>query len=194
MHSMASSFDRDSGKVDRWDWLVAEIARNQPGMRAFLRTLLPCAGDADDVVQEANLVLWQKRQEYDRSRPFGPWARRIAYLQALAFLKTRSRRRESSFSEGMVEVLAVAAEGRASALDVRLEALRECLGKLSAMDRQVVVDRYQAGTSVAAMAEASRRSPNAMSMHLHRLRKKLAECVAGMLRGNDDLSTEPVSI
>jgi RNA polymerase sigma-70 factor (ECF subfamily) len=191
---MASSIDHGNGEGDRWDWLVAEIARNQPGMRAFLRTLLPCAGDADDVLQEANLVLWQKRQEYDRSRPFGPWARRIAYLQSLAFMKTRSRRREGTFSEGMVEALAVAAEARAATLDVRLEALRECLGKLSAADRQVVADRYEAGRSVTAMAQAGRRSPDAMSMHLHRLRKKLAECVAGILRDQNGLSAEPTGI
>jgi len=65
-----SSQDPDS---PRWDRFVAEIAGAQAGLRAFLRSLLPCPGDADDVLQETNLVLWRKREEFDEDDFFSLW-------------------------------------------------------------------------------------------------------------------------
>jgi len=169
-----SSQDPDA---PRWDRFVAEIAGAQAGLRSFLRSLLPCPGDADDVLQETNLVLWRKRGEFDEDRPFGPWARRIAYFQTLAHLKTRARSRESRFSEGLLEQLAAEAEPRAEDAEARLEALRACLSQLPEEDRRLVQARYAAGASVKEMALAGERSADALSMHLFRLRKRLAACV-----------------
>jgi RNA polymerase sigma-70 factor (ECF subfamily) len=160
-----------------WDLFVAEIARSQPGLRVFLRSLLPVASDADDVLQETNLILWRKRDEFDPDRPFGPWARRIAYFQTLAFLKTRSRARESRFSDGMMESIAAEVDTRCEEADARLAALRLCLEKLPDEDRRLLESRYAGGVAVREMALAAERSPDALSMHLHRLRKRLATCI-----------------
>lgn len=169
----------------RWAAFVAEIAGAQPGLRAFLRTLLPCSGDADDVLQETNLVLWRKREEYDANRDFGPWARRIAYFQTLAHLKKRSRSREARFSDEMVEQLAVECEKRSDALEDRLQALRSCLEKLPGEERELVEARYGSGASVKIMAGEIGRSADAVSMHLYRLRQKLADCISQALRVGD---------
>lgn len=175
---MASpSHSRPSEPAPRWERYVAEIARAQAGLRTFLRTLLACSADVDDVLQETNLVLWRKRGEYDESRPFGPWARRVAYFQTLAHLKNRSRSRESGFSEDMLEQLAEDSAERSDTADRRLAALRECLAKLPADDRRIVLARYEGNASVQKMARAAGRSADALSMHLYRLRKKLADCI-----------------
>jgi len=34
------------------------------------------AADADDVLQETNLVLWRKTADFDPAREFMPWAMR----------------------------------------------------------------------------------------------------------------------
>lgn len=175
-----------------WDRLVTEIARAQPGLRAFLRTLLPCPGDADDVLQNTNLVLWQKRAEYDAQRPFGPWARRMAYFQTLAFLKSRSRARESSFSEELLEHLAADSDHAMDTLERRLKALGQCLARLPEPERALVSARYEAGASVRDMAAASDRSADALSMHLFRLRKRLAECIEGVLSEQERQAEEGI--
>jgi RNA polymerase sigma-70 factor (ECF subfamily) len=172
----------DSDAPAQWAGVVADIARAQPGLRAFLRALLPCPGDADDVLQETNLVLWQKRAEFDPARPFGPWARRVAYFQTLAHLKNRARARESRFSDDMIEQLAAESESRADAAETRLRALRECLSKLPEPDRALVNARYAAGASVKEMAQAGGRTADALSMHLYRLRKNLAACIESLLK------------
>lgn len=172
-----SSAQQSSDSPDRWDGYVAAIAQVQSSLRAFLRTLLPCPGDADDVLQETNLILWQKRDEYDPTRGMGPWSRRIAYFQVLAFLKARSRSRESPFSDELLEQLAAESEQRVEHIDRRLLALRSCLSKLPSDDQKLVQARYAAGSSVKAMAAEQGRSADALSMHLYRLRQKLAICI-----------------
>jgi len=180
---MARFFPLSPSDADaRWAGYVAKIAQAQPGLKAFLRTLLPCAGDADDVLQETNLVLWRKREEYDTSREFGPWARRIAYFQTLAHLKTQSRSPETQFSDEMLEQLAVEGEKRSDALEDRLQAMRSCLEKLPEEDRELVRSRYAFGASVKVMADNIGRSADAVSMHLYRLRQKLAACIGTTLQ------------
>ena len=126
-----------------------------------------------------------EREEYDSSREFGPWARRIAYFQTLAHLKRRTRSRESQFSDEMLEQLAVETERRSDALEDRLQALRSCLEKLPEKDRDLVKARYATGASVKAMAGDIGRSADAVSMHLYRLRQKLAGCIAQSLKLGD---------
>lgn len=182
---MARFFPPHPSDADaRWAGYVAKIAQAQPGLKAFLRTLLPCAGDADDVLQETNLVLWKKREEYDSAREFGPWARRIAYFQTLAHLKARSRSPETQFSDEMLEQLAAEGEKRSDALENRLQALRTCLSKLPEEDRELVRARYAFGASVKVMASGIGRSADAVSMHLYRLRQKLATCIGKTLERN----------
>jgi DNA-directed RNA polymerase specialized sigma24 family protein len=52
--------------------------------------------DARDVLLETNLVLWQKIGEFEPGSNFGAWARKIAYFQALAFLRDRKRKANSA--------------------------------------------------------------------------------------------------
>jgi DNA-directed RNA polymerase specialized sigma24 family protein len=50
--------------------LVNEIARSQPIMRAYLAKLLSNSSSTDDVLQEANKVIWMKRSHWDPETPF----------------------------------------------------------------------------------------------------------------------------
>jgi hypothetical protein len=68
-----------------WGYLVAgstefmtQITRAQRQLHAFILSMVWNATDADDVLQQTNLVLWEKSAEFDASRPFLPWAMRFA--------------------------------------------------------------------------------------------------------------------
>ena len=74
-----------------------EFVQLLTGIQSRLYSLSICTLIADgagalDVLQEANVVLWEKAHEYDPTRPFAPWAYRIAYLQVLAYRKRCVRR------------------------------------------------------------------------------------------------------
>ncbi len=61
----------------------------------MLTTYLRAAGcdDAllDDVWQEAMIVAWRRLDEFDRTKPFGPWLRGIAARTLMASRRSASR-------------------------------------------------------------------------------------------------------
>ena len=62
--------------------------------RALLRYILqsvPMLSDARDVLQETLVTLWAKRQEFDGSRDFLPWAFGIARFKVPEFWRKQPR-------------------------------------------------------------------------------------------------------
>ncbi|MBA2114167.1 sigma-70 family RNA polymerase sigma factor [Bremerella alba] len=169
--------DLPSANCEIDERFVSLIARHQLSLTAFLRTIVRAPADVDDVLQEANLVLWRKRHEYDPNRPFASWACRIAHFQALSFLKTRGRKPHISLSEELIEDLAKRASMQLEQIDERAEELRRCVAKLPSNQRSILQSRYQHNVSVNELAKRLGRQPQAMAMTLYRLRKSLKECV-----------------
>jgi RNA polymerase sigma-70 factor, ECF subfamily len=52
----------------------AEQARDFP----LCVALVPNVADAEDIVQQAAIALWEKFDAYDPAQPFTPWACRFA--------------------------------------------------------------------------------------------------------------------
>src|SRR6202040_3274100 len=60
---------------------------NERRLYAYILTLLANHADADDVLQEASLVMWDKFDEQHPPDHFLAWACRIAYFKVLDFCK-----------------------------------------------------------------------------------------------------------
>ncbi|MEK9783748.1 MAG: sigma-70 family RNA polymerase sigma factor, partial [Opitutales bacterium] len=82
-----------------------KLVRIQRALYSYILCLLPNRTDAEDVLQETNLVLCKKFPEYDETGNFQAWAFRIAKFQVMAHL-TRHRRSKICFSNELVESLA----------------------------------------------------------------------------------------
>lgn len=152
------------------------ITKAQRSLYAFIVSMLRRTAEAEDVLQETNLVLWQKAHEFAPGTDFMAWALRIAQLQTLAHLK-KVRRSRLAFDDGLVEQLAEEAIARRDMVEERRTALARCLEKLPPPQREVVAARYQPGGSVQAMAAARQTTPKALSELLRRVRKSLLECI-----------------
>lgn len=155
---------------------VSQVTRCQRNLHAFIVMLVRNPVDADDVLQETNLVLWRKANEYDPARPFLPWAMRIAQFQAMAWLKKQKRSR-LVFDENLVEILAAEASKKAEEYDPRRRALADCLRKLSPSHRHLVARRYEPGGCVNDLASEQGTSPKALSEMLRRIRRNLLQCI-----------------
>ncbi|QDV66703.1 RNA polymerase sigma factor [Rosistilla carotiformis] len=156
---------------------VASIARSQVPLRAFLRTLLRCDADLDDVLQETNMVLWRKRVEYDPSRTFMSWACKIAHLQTLAYWKKHGRQRHQSLSEPMIAEIAAISAQQAEHANEKLTLLRSCLQQLNETRRRLLQSRYQKQVPVKLLAESQGRTAESLAMELFRIRVQLRGCV-----------------
>jgi RNA polymerase sigma-70 factor (ECF subfamily) len=149
---------------------------------AYILTLLPHRADADDVLQEASVVLWDK---FDPLRPpddFAAWACRIAYFKVLDFYK-KSRRSRIRFSQTLLERIAETAVEHAGALqlDERREALAGCLEKLGPRDRDLLARRFADGATTQSTAVQVGRSVEAVYKALARIRQALFDCVTRTL-------------
>ena len=155
---------------------LSHVSRAQRSLYAFILTLVRQSADAEDVLQETNVVLWRKAGEYDPTREFMPWALRIAQLQAMAHLK-RQKRVPLTFDEPLLTVLAQEAIAEGADLDPRRQALAGCLQKLPERQRQWIARRYEPGGSVGDLAQQTGRTPKAMSEMLRRIRRALLLCI-----------------
>lgn len=152
--------------------------QNQRRLYAYIFTLLPNRADADDVLQEASLVMWDK---FDPQRPpndFVAWGCRIAYFKVLDLYK-RSQRSRVQFSQAMLERVAETAAEQVAALqlDDRREALTACVQKLSPRDRELLVRRFAEGATTQSASEQTGRSVEAVYKAVAKLRQVLFDCV-----------------
>jgi RNA polymerase sigma-70 factor (ECF subfamily) len=160
--------------------------QNERRLYAYVLALLPNRADADDVLQEASLVMWDK---FDAERPpadFAAWGCRIAYFKVLDFAKKRQRSRVR-FSQAMLDRIAETASEQAATLqlDERREALAHCLEKLSPRDRDLLARRFTEGASVQSIAAGAGRSADSVYKALAKVRLALFECVTRRLAAED---------
>lgn len=159
---------------------IALITRHQAALHAYILGILPDRTRADDALQETNLVLWRKTADFDHSKPFMPWACRIAWFQVKASRRDAARDRHI-FNPELVDLLATEDDSDLETTNALDHALRDCLDQLPAEIRDLILHRYQPDFSVNQMAAMRYLSPGALSAQLLRIRLMLENCVEGKL-------------
>jgi RNA polymerase sigma-70 factor (ECF subfamily) len=157
-------------------FLVQEIARHQPRLRAFVRCLLVRASDVDDVLQEVNAVLWEKADGFQPGTDFWAWASQIDRFKVLNQVRKYGRER-LLFDADILDRMADVAEQRLNQLDERREALEHCLNKLAPAQRQLIDLRYVDGHAIERIAEAIGRPVGSVRQTLYRIRGALLDCI-----------------
>ena len=146
-------------------------------MRAFIRQQVPSRTDADDILQEVAVVLWEKFDEFRAGTSFTAWACGIARYKILAWLRDKGRDR-MVLDADVVELIADDSLRAESHLEQQREALEKCFRKISAADRDLLTQAYRRDTTIRDVAAASGRSPNGFYQWLHRMRLLLLECIS----------------
>ena len=175
----SDSSDNDLASVAHDD-SVAEFLElytsNFPRLQYYVTALLPFNSDASDVLQETSLVLWRKFDSFELGTNFFAWACKIARVQVMKY-RERKGRSAMVFGTSLLETLAVEAIDENVVQGVTLQALENCLAKLSENDRSLIRRRYQPNTTVQQIAAEVGRSSNSLSKSLGRIRCALLECV-----------------
>lgn len=153
------------------------LTGSQQKLHAFILSLVGNRADADDVLQEANMVMWQKHNEFDLDTNFDAWAFTVARYQVMAHRKKKQRSR-LHFDDDLVQLLAKDGdEFFTDDHDPRKAALSKCLRKLKPEQRALVAERYEPGGCVNDIAAREGRSPKAVSESLRRIRRSLLKCI-----------------
>lgn len=166
------------------DEFVSLLTAAQRRVYAFICTLVVDRSDADEVLQETNLALWQQIERFEPGTDFVAWACRIAHFKVMK-LRDAAKRHRVKLDDAVIEMLATESieEQRA---DHRLAAERyernrlalvACLDELSERNRNILLLHYQGGQSLATIGSSIGRTANSVAQLFHRIRFALRSCV-----------------
>jgi RNA polymerase sigma-70 factor (ECF subfamily) len=145
---------------------------------ALILALVPDGTDADDVLQEASVTMWQNFQKFSPDTNFVAWAYPHVRFAALNFYrKMRRARKHVIFSDEIVERISDRLAAGVGQIGEREEALRNCVERLPDRARALLDLCYAPGASIREAATRLGRSAQSVSKSLYRVRESLVECV-----------------
>jgi RNA polymerase sigma-70 factor (ECF subfamily) len=156
--------------------------RSEREIFRYVAVLVPNVADAEDIVQQTALALWEKFDSYDPSQPFTPWACRFALNKARQWMERRQRW-QALLEGGLAEELLQRREELRPEIEGRLGHLEGCVGKLPAEQRSIVEGYYYQRTGIETLAERTGRTVEATYKALQRIRTALQICVENAAKG-----------
>ena len=150
--------------------------RSEREVFRYVAALVPNVADAEDIVQQTALALWEKFDEYDPVQPFTPWACRFALNKARQWTDRRQRW-QALLAEGLAEELAQRREELKPEFERRLSHLENCLGKLPPEQRTLVEGYYYRRSPIQTISVEAGRSIEATYKTLQRIRAMLQRCI-----------------
>ena len=141
--------------------------------------------EAEDLLQKVNLILWQKRANFETGSNFRAWSFTIARLEVLNQLR-QQRRDQRVFSDRKNHesspVFDPAAEVEDEAL---LGVLKDCRERLSSRDQELLFVGYATDRPLKEYAENLSRSPGTLKARLFQIRENLRKRIEARLREVD---------
>ena len=177
-----SSASRSNDQGVSQQRFLSLFLRSEREVFRYVATLIPNVADAEDIVQQTAIALWEKFDAYDPTQPFTPWACRFALNKTRQWIERRQRW-QALLAGGLAEELAQRREELRPELEVRLKHLEGCIGRLPEEQRSIVEGYYYQRTGIEKVAENSGRTVEATYKALQRIRNALQMCVENAAKG-----------
>ena len=155
---------------------ISLFLRSEREVFRYVSALVPNVADAEDIVQQTAVALWEKFDAYDPTLPFTPWACRFALNKARQWIERRQRW-QMLLADGLAEELERRREELRPELEVRLKHLEGCLGKLPDEQRMLVEGYYYRRDGIEKLADCSGGTAGATYKKLQRIRQALQDCI-----------------
>jgi RNA polymerase sigma-70 factor (ECF subfamily) len=170
---------------NRHDLFVRLFAAHEHQVYGYIVSLVGRFTDADDVMQETAVALWQMFDSFEEGTSFVDWACRVAYFRVLEF-RRKTHRDRHQFGKDWLEQFASVAAKQVEGMNAMRDALAICLEKLREPDRQLVRLCYEQGTTIADAAERIGRPTGAVYKSIARIRRVLFDCVRRTMRREEE--------
>jgi len=172
IEKMATEKQSASNDIERFARMHTDAQRR---IFSFIRTLVHGWADAEEVLQEANMTIWQKRNEFDLDTNFIHWANQVAYFEVLK-LRARNQKGPMLSTESLRHIATTMLDLDES-LQHQSEILEGCLEKLSENDKKLIRRRYCDDIPAQSLAEVLGRSARSVHRSLLRIRNQLRRCI-----------------
>lgn len=138
---------------------------------------------AEDVVQDAFIVVMNKWADFKPGTSLFLWVRQIVHFKSLE--AARAKKMSPVEEELLARVAASMQRGLdeeiADLQSLKRQALQRCMSHLDSRSADLLSGFYTESLSCESLAQLQRRSVNAVRLSLSRLRKQLHDCVARQL-------------
>jgi RNA polymerase sigma-70 factor, ECF subfamily len=172
---MKPSDDQDRELKNRE--FVRLLAEHERRLSAYVHTVIPLWQDADDVLQNTKLRLWEQFDSFRPGTDFAGWAFTVAGYMVRAH-RTRCQRQRICFSDELLgKITQHMSASTASTRDDRLLALVECVKVLSDASRRLLRLFCTGNQQIKDIARDLGQSAPATRMALLRVRRSLFDCV-----------------
>ena len=152
------------------------VTRHQAAILGYIRSIAPGA-PVDDILQETNVILWERATSFEPGTHFKAFAFRIAHLKTLEFLRASKRRAWLVFDSDLLEAIA---QRQSEPVDSHADAqaaLSGCLAALDPDERELLHRRYTLRQSVRDIAKADGKTEGSLQQLFFRLRNQLRACI-----------------
>lgn len=153
------------------------VTESQQRLYAYIYSLVGHTASSWDILQETNLILWEKRENFKAGTNFQAWAHTVARFQVLAFLRDKTREPLSIITPEIFEKFEAEIEPQLEGHEDRLKALAKCLTKLAPAASDIVRWHYEEKQSLNKISERLSMTTNAVKQALFRARRNLQQCV-----------------
>lgn len=170
---------------------IKEFLRYQGEFMAYLMAILRDFNAAEEVLQNAAVVIIEGATAGEPIRNFRAWAKEIVRRQALYHLRQQMQeaKRFRPISPELFEAISGAfLEDDAEVVPLEVQALRQCLAKLSARKREMLALRYERQQSFEQIGHKLGTTAGAAQRALSRIRILLNECILATLRASEEMS------
>lgn len=168
-----SSASRTANRSD----FLSRFLEIETSLYRYVCAVAPVPQDARDIVQETALALWEHDDRYDPSRPFLPWALRVARNKARQHAEKAGRFPRLLEDEALLDLIAAEGEAHSAGTNARQTHLKKCLGKLRPDHFQLIEGYYWQRKDVELLAEEMKTTVEGIYKRLQRIRRKLEECI-----------------
>lgn len=167
---------------------VNQLTRHQAALQNYIVSLMPGLNVVSEVLQETNLVLWEKRHKFEPGTNFRAWAFAIARFEVKAARRRWIKLDRPMLSLELTGELAEETQESSEQFDERMSALARCLGRLDEPQRQLIEHRYYSNKTLEGFAEECGRSVVALRGSLLRIRAALRKCIDLSLQSKEPSS------
>lgn len=146
---------------------------------AFIFAFVSDRAIADDIFQETSLVLWQEFEKFELGTSFSKWANVIAFNRIRRHRHAHKKYQlglSDDFHQEFSQNIAII-EGSSDQQEQRWRYLEACCSSLSAPLMQIYQRFYVDNLTAQDIANETGRSIHAIRKAIHKLRKKLFDCV-----------------
>ena len=152
------------------------LTSSQSRIYAYILSMVFDPDQADEILQQTNVVLWEKEDQFELGTNFIAWSFRVAYFQVCADRKRRQRDR-LVFDDEVLKEISQTASRIDENFERRHRLLRRCLDRLNDHQRGFIRRRYEAGATLGTIADETGKQVNAVKQILFRARRTLINCV-----------------